>query len=185
VFQLARTFSDPSSEANSQRGFPAPGSGAQRTGDYPSPAAMARGYIPSQPERPTQGFWSFLNPGGHQGSQAGFPVPGSPGQQRRGWGPGPAPQPRPFFVRGPRFSEGTQRDVPNVGRVYSNPIGAGVVALHRPQASYGNAAQYVNGTIWWTSQGIPTSVRLSGLTNPAALAAVLGPINVQAAVRVG
>jgi hypothetical protein len=94
-------------------------------------------------------------------------------------------QSRPFFVRGPRFSEGTQRDVPNVGQVYSNPIGAGVVARYRPQASYGQAAQYYAGTIWWTPQAIPTSVNLSGLTSPASLAALLGPMNVQAAVRVG
>jgi hypothetical protein len=95
------------------------------------------------------------------------------------------PDGRPHYVRGPDFSKGTARDVPNFGKVLTNPIGAGVVALHRPQASYGQAAQYYAGTIWWTPQAIPTSVNLSGLTSPDALAAILGPLYVQAAVRVG
>lgn len=184
MFKLARTWSKPSNEEGSNRGFPAPGDGAQKTGLYPSPAALARGYVPAEPERPTKGFRSFFQPSGHQGTQAGQPAPGGPGQGREGWGPGVAPDGRPMYVRGPRFSEGTARDVPNYGKVLVNPIGAGIVALHRPQASYGQAAQYYAGTIWWTPQAIPTSINMQGLTSPKALEAVLGPLYVQAAIRV-
>jgi hypothetical protein len=83
----------------------------------------------------------------------------------------------------PYFSRGAAAYVQNYGKVLTNPIGAGVVARYRPQASYGGAAQYRNGAIYWTSQAIPTSVNLQGLTRPQDLAAVLGPINVQAALR--
>jgi hypothetical protein len=89
-----------------------------------------------------------------------------------------------MYVRGPDFSKGTARDVPNFGKVLVNPIGAGVPVMHRTQASYGQAAEYHNGVIWWTPQSIPTSVRLQGLTNPRALEAILGPLYVQAAIRV-
>jgi len=82
-----------------------------------------------------------------------------------------------------RQSYGAGGVAPQYGKVLTNPIGAGVVALHRPQASYGSAAQYVNGAIWWTSQAIPTTVNLQGLTRPQDLAAVLGPLYVQAAIR--
>lgn len=183
MFQVSRTFPDASSDVSGQRGFPAPGSGAQKTGMHPSPAALARGHVDDTPERPTKGWRSWFAPSGSHGSQAGQDAPGP---NRAGWvQSGFYPDGRPHYVRGPDFSKGTARDVPNFGKVLTNPIGAGVVALHRPQASYGQAAQYVAGTIWWTPQGIPTSVNLQGLTSPEALAAVLGPLYVQAAIRVG
>lgn len=186
MFQLSRSWAKPSSDTSAQRGFPAPGAGTQKTGDYPSPAALARGYVAATPERPTKGVPTFANPSGHQGSQAGMPVPGSPGQGREGWlQAGFYPDGRPHYVRGPDYSKGTARDVPNYGKVLVNPIGAGVVALHRPQASYGQAAQYYAGTIWWTPQAIPTSIPTQGLTSPQALHELLGDLYVQAAIRVG
>lgn len=186
MWKVERTWSKPSNEEGSNRGFPAVGAGAQRPGKHPSPAALARGYVPPGVERPTKGVRSAYDASGQQGSQAGFPVPGAPGQGREGWVQcGFYPDGRPHYVRGPDFSKGTARDVPNYGKVLVNPIGAGVVALHRPRASYGQAAQYYAGTIWWTPQAIPTSIGQQGLTNPEALAAVLGPLYVQAAVRVG
>ncbi len=188
MFELKRTYADPSSLENGQRGFPSPGSGAQTTG-YTSPSAMAQEWILNKPERPTQGrrtFWDVVK----EGVRQGFPSPNAPDMRRprETFNPNPAgyqPDGRPHYVRGPDYSKGTARDVPNYGKVLVNPIGAGVVALYRPQASYGPAAQYVNGVIYWTSQAVPTSVNLQGLTDPRALEAVLGPINVQAAIRVG
>lgn len=188
MFKVNRTYADPSSLENGQRGFPSPGSGAQNSGATPTHGAIPQAYIPPAPERPTKGLRSFFRPASGDGPQRGFPAPNSAAQRRPGdtWNPNAVyPDGLPMYVRGPDFSKGTARDVPNYGKVLTNPIGAGVVALHRPQASYGQASEYHNGAIWWTSQSIPTSVNLQGLTDPRVLAAVLGPINVQAAVRVG
>jgi hypothetical protein len=183
VFQLSRTFKKPEEGANVQRGFPAPGAGAQTTGAYtPAPAGTKW-----SPERPIQGRQTWLAPDGENGDQRGFPSPLS-FFQRRPAGSMPAVPPvsgLPSWAPTMRQSYGAEGVSPQYGKVLSNPIGAGVVARYRPQASYGSAAQYVNGVIWWTSQGVPTSVNLQGLTDPRVLEAVLGPINVQAAVRVG
>lgn len=180
VFQLARTFKKPAQGQNAQRGFPAPGAGDQTTGDY-NPAPQLAG--PWTPQRPIQGRPTFFEVAG----QRGFPAPNAPLQRRP-----PETMPNQVPVSGlPRMGPVHKQDygaaayAPQYGKVLTNPIGAGVVARYRPQASYGSAAQYVNGAIWWTSQGIPTSVSLTGLTDPAVLAAVLGPVNLQAAIRVG
>lgn len=179
MFKVSRTFNKPTQGGNAQRGYPAPGAGAQTTGVYtPPPADMDMGS-----ERPTKGRRSFFDVLG----QRGFAAPQNAAQRRpAGSMPNiPAVSGLPSWAPTARQSYGAEGVAPQYGKVLTNPIGAGVVALHRPQASYGGAAAYYNGIIWWTSQSIPTSVNLQGLTDPAVLAAVLGPINVQAAVRVG
>lgn len=179
MFKVARTYDNPTQGANAQRGFPSPGAGAQTTGDFaPQPPD-----VDWMPERPTQGrrtFWDIL-------SQRGFASPENPLQRRP---PGSMPNVPPVsglpsWAPTARQSYGAEGIAPQYGKVLTNPIGAGVVAPYRPQASYGGSAAYYNGVIWWTSQAIPTSVNLQGLTDPNVLAAVLGPVNVQAAVRVG
>lgn len=177
VFKLARTFKKPSQGANVARGFPTPGAGDQTVGDFtPSPRDVAW-----SSDRPIQGYPSWANP--DNGGQRGTPAPLAAGQARRGWGAGPPASGLPKFGPTMRQSYGAGGAAPQYGKVLTNPIGAGVVARYRPQASYGPAGQYQNGAIWWTSQAIPTSVNLQGLTRPQDLAAVLGPINVQAVVR--
>lgn len=181
VFQLRRTFKKPAEGANVARGYPAPGDGAQTIGDF-TPAPWDTGW---QSDRPTQGVSSFFSAARSRGEQRGFPAPFNSGQRRP---PGSMPNAVPAYgghidVVTPYFSRGAAATVQNFGKVLTNPIGAGVVARYRPQASYGPAAQYVNGAIWWTSQAIPTSVNLQGLTDPRTLAAVLGPVNVKAALR--
>lgn len=183
VFQLSRTFGKPAHGGNANRGFPAPGAGAQTSGDFtPAPWDVAW-----QSDQPTQGRRSFFGAARPRGEQRGFPEPFNAGQRRPdGSMPNvPAYSGLPTPVTTPYFSRGAAATVQNYGKVLTNPIGAGVVAQHRPQASYGSAAQYVNGAIWWTSQAIPTTVNLQGLTSPADLAAVLGPVYVQAAIRTG
>lgn len=181
VFALARTFHKPASGTGPQRGFPAPGSGAQTSGDFTPPP---RDGIWS-PERPTQGrrtFWDAIFP---TGGQQGFADPLSSAQRRpAGSMPNvPVASGLPEWMPTQRQSYGAGGVSPRYGKVLTNPIGAGVVAKYRPQASYGPAGQYVNGAIYWSSQAIPTTVNLQGLTSPEALAAVLGPINIQAVVR--
>jgi hypothetical protein len=183
VFKLAGTFANPVQGANAQRGFPAPGTGAQTTG----PGQRGQGAVAWSPLVPIKGKRSWgmgpSNPVGDQ--QRGFPAPLSKGQQRPG---GRMPnQPIAYGlanpVRGPVWDHGAADWVQNFGKVLSNPIGAGIAVNYRPQSSYGGAAQYVNGALWWSSQTIPTSIPTQSLTDPATLAALLGTVNVQAVVR--
>lgn len=181
VFALARTFHKPAAtQGNRNRGFPEPGAGAQTSGDFtPAPAESQW-----SPVYPIQGDPTNVYPLAPANAARGYGDPLSPRQGRRGWGPGPAKSGRPVDVLAPWWSgHVADRTVHNFGKVLTNPIGAGVVARYRPQASYGPAGTYANGQIFWTSQAIPTTINLQGLTDPAALAAVLGPIRVQAVVR--
>jgi len=182
VFALARTFKKPASGDNAQRGFPSPGDGAQTTGDYePQPSDVA--WSSAYPTKGRRTFWDAFRP---SGGQQGFPDPTGAGQERpRGSMPNNPPfSGLPSWAPVAKQSYGAAGVAPQYGKVLTNPIGAGVVALDRPQASYGGAAQYVNGAIWWTSQAIPTTVNLQGLTSPEQLAALLGDTYVQAVVRV-
>jgi hypothetical protein len=176
VFKLAQTWAKP---VGSQQGFPTIGAGQQSLAQYqPPPTRVAR-----TPVRPTKGFFSWLFPEG--GGQQGMPGPLSPNQRRPAgtWGAGPPQYGLPIMVYTPYYDRGAAAYVPNYGKVMYNPIGAGVVAQYRPQASYGKAAQYANGALWWASQAIPTTVNLQGLTDPRTLAAMLGPIKIQGVVR--
>lgn len=182
MFKLSNTFQKPAQGSNAQRGFPAPGAGAQTVGQGQRPP----GFVPQEPVRPTQGTRSWFRPtNGVAQAQRGFPSPQNKAQRipagtRRNPPLFPA---TPVYVETPYYSRGTAAFVPNVGKVLSNPIGGGIAAGFRPQASYGGAAQYFNGALWWTSQAIPTSLNLQGLTDPAALNEQLGSVLVQAVVR--
>ncbi len=181
VFKLTATYSNPGQGSNAQRGFPAPGSGAQTTGEHrPGPRS-----VPWNPLRAFKGRRTWSDPTAPESAQRGFPGPQGATQRRT---PGEiAVDIQPFGghedVVTPYFSRGAAGTVVNLGQVLSNPIGAGVVALNRPQASYGPAGQYDAGAIWWTSQVIPTTIHLQGLNSPQVLAAILGPVNVQGVVR--
>lgn len=121
-------------------------------------------------------------------SQRGFPQPLARNQTRAAAG-------QPFTPQGiypnglsrdvvtPYFSRGAAATVQNYGKVLYNPIGAGVVVRGRIKPQNSKPGQYEAGAIFWTAQDTPTSVKLTGLQNPAALAAVLGSNYVQAAVR--
>lgn len=182
VFQLARTYKKPAQGSNAQRGFPSPGEGDQTSGAFdPAPAV-----VPWQASRPTKGLRSLFMQR-NDGKARGFPAPTSEEERRT---PGSRPNHvhqygGPMPVTTPYYDRGAAAVVQNFGKVLTNPIGGGIVALHRPQASYGKAAQYYDHAIWWTSQSVPTSVNLQGLTDPRALAAVLGMNELQAVVRVG
>lgn len=181
MFRLARTFKNPAAGPNAARGFPSPGAGDQSSGDFTPPPDEAA-WVSA---RPTQGGISWFGDSVAGNERQGFPSPENPAQRR----PAGSMDAVALQYGGhldtvtPYYSRGAAAVVPNFGKVLTNPIGAGVVAQYRPQASYGPAGQYVNGAVWWTSQAIPTSVNLQGLVDPASLEAILGPINVQAVVR--
>lgn len=184
VFRLNNTFADPDTGAGVQRGFPAPGAGAQTTG--PATPLPGRTATQRSPVYPTKGRRTWFRPSSPDGGQRGFPDPLGPAQAR----PAGSMDNRDYVQSGlpvevwtPYYSRGTAAWVPNYGKVLTNPIGAGIEAKYRPQASYGGAAQYENGALWWTSQSIPTSVNLQGLTDPQELADILGMVYVQGVVR--
>jgi len=182
VFKLSNTWSNPSSATGTQRGFPAPGSGQQQIGPQ---AFNDHANIPQEPIRPTKGFFSWLFPSSPAGEQRGFP---SPASKRQGRPANALPNKPPMFGGvyqhyTPYYDRGAAAYVPNFGKVLSNPIGAGIVALQRPQASYGTSGQYANGAIYWANQSIPTSIHPQGLTDPEELAAILSTLEIQAVVR--
>lgn len=183
VFKLSNTFTQPTAPANAQRGFPAPGAGAQTTDpNVRSPDMTATPWVPN---RPTKGVRTWFKPSSAQSEQRGFPAPQN-AAQRRPAGSMPNVPPlsgMPTAVWTPYYDRGSAAWVQNFGKVLVNPIGAGIVALNRPQASYGMSSQYENGALWWTSQVIPTSINPQGLSDPQELAALLGSLNVQAVVR--
>lgn len=90
----------------------------------------------------------------------------------------------PVYVYTPYYDRGAAAYAPNFGKVLSNPIGAGIYAPYRIQASNGQPAQYFNRALFWTSQVIPTSLHLGGLNDAASLKAILGTLNVEAVVPV-
>lgn len=182
VFRLSNSNPTPAAGAGSQRGFPSPGAGAQTTGQG-SPRLPD---TPWRPRRPTQGRRTWLRPATATGGAQGFPAPLGAAQGR----PAGSMDNRDYVQSGlpvevwtPEYSRGTAAWVPNYGKVLTNPIGAGIMANYRTQASYGGAAQYENGALWWTSQAIPTSVNLQGLTDPQVLSDILGSIYIQGVVR--
>jgi len=182
VFQISRTYQDPAQGANLNRGFPAPGAGAQTVG----PGQAQPPPVNPSPVRWAKGRRTFFKPAAGSNANRGFPSPLN-GAQARPPGTmdnfGYAASGLPVNTVTPPYSRGAARTVTDFGKVLTNPIGAGIAVNHRIQAQNTRPGQYVNGAIWWTSQAIPTSVNLQGLNDPAALAAVLGPINVQGVIR--
>ena len=182
VFRLAQTYYDPQ---DSQSGFAEPGAGAQTTGD-PSFVSQLQPAVPSEPERPTKGLFSWLFPQSPRGGQAGQPEPFNALQHRP---PGSMDNVPPIFGGvdynwTPEYSRGAGAYVPITGKLLTNPIGAGIVAMQRPQASYGPSGKYVDHAIWWTSQAVPTTVDLNGLLSAEQVEALVGNMSVQAMVRV-
>ncbi len=132
------------------------------------------------------GVRSWFRPASPAGGQRGFGTPLGVRETRQAAG-----QPWPLMPgygyaipsQTSRSDMGADGTVNSFGKVLTNPIGAGVVACYRPQASYGMAGQYIDHTIFWASQTIPTTIPLGPLVSPQTLAALLGTVNVQAAVR--
>ena len=182
VFRVATTWPNP---AASQRGFPAPGAGAQTTGPGGSAIAAPAYREPVSPVRPTAGRRSFFKPAQGGDAQRGFPTPQSPDMAYPAglMDNRPIQQGSPVPVTTPYYDRGAAAVVQNFGKLLYDPIGAGIPVPYRTQASYGPAAQYANSALWWTSQVIPTTINLQGLTDPEALNEILGSTLVQAVVR--
>jgi len=197
VFKPSSTFKQPASNTARQQGFAPIGSGQQfepiSPGNYGGldvtvfgPSALDYvDPVPWTPKRPIKGKRSWRNPSGAESSQRGYPSPEDMEQARP---PGTLDAYAPAYggnipVWTPYYDRGAAAVVQNYGKVLYNPIGAGVVALQRPQASYGESGQYADGAIWWTSQVIPTTIAPQSLTDPQELTALLSDFEVQAVYR--
>ena len=176
MFRVSNTYNNPSDVQNAQRGFPAPGAGAQTTGQW------------TGKERP--GPAPELQPVGAD-SWEGI----TSADAQRGMGPAldavqfttrneqPIPQPFPVLYDTWWPDRGAAGVAPDFGQVVTNPIGAGVqVSAPFDVHARGPAGQYFTDTIFWTSQVIPTSVHLDGLLTPEQVAALVDPLQVYGAV---
>ena len=201
-YKPQRTWDTPAS--NNQAGQPSPGDGAQTMGyglnstfngsGYTSTTAppVSQDFLPTvqrEPVRPTKGKRSWLKPASPRGGQQGMAPPLDDSQRRPTSGPNSMYNDPPQYggniaVYTPYYSRGAAAYVQNFGKILYNPIGAGVVALNRPQASYGPSGQFIDGEIFWTSQVIPTTITPQSLTDPEQLADILDPLTVYAVARV-
>lgn len=182
MFKLALTFNNPVDGDNVQRGFPAPGAGAQSTGVATPGHAPETPWVPQQP---TKGRRTFFKPAQGNGVQRGFPQALSEAQERP---PGSMPNVvdsigETTYRWTPPYDRGAAADVPYAGYILSNPIGAGIVVAHPPQTMDGPVAEYHDSALWWVSQAIPVSVGLQGLNNAFELDDLLGSVLVQGVVR--
>ena len=175
VFALSRT------QPNVQSGMAVPGSGGQTIGPGTAPTKT----VSWTTQRWAKGVRTFFGVGTGANAARGYPSPEAPAQRRPpgSMNPGPQPWGGVYQHYTPYYDRGAAAYVPNFGKVTENPIGAGIYAPYRPQASYGSAAQYANGALWWTSQAIPTSINPQSLTDPEQLADILSSLQIQAVVR--
>lgn len=184
MFKIVNTFKKPAAPQNAQRGQPAPGSGAQQT----NPARMQPGetaWLDMIPEQgtdswPSTGAYSYGNPGFPVDAQRGQPVANAPGIAR----------PRGSVVNGrmdgttryhetPNFSRGMQRYAVNTP-ILLQDANPGSIVPHKPRVvpNY-PLGQYINNTIFFANQVIPTTIPLSGLQTQRSIAALLSTFEVE------
>lgn len=167
-FRLVNTWKKPATATAQQRGFPSPGVGQTNNARLgPSDVAWAT-------RSPYEGIDTWEDPGYPVDAQRGSPAPQGPAQAYR---PGdlssPVPDGSTTYRVTRQFSRGAQRAAPITGIVLasSNP---GDVVPHKPRVvpDY-PLGQYINNTIFWANQVIPTTVKLSGLATEDAIDAML------------
>lgn len=178
MFKIVNTFKKPAAPQNAQRGQPAPGSGAQQT----NPARMLPNEIPWVDLIPEQGTDTWPSNDGYGYGNPGFPVDAQRGQPAP-QGPGQA-RPRGSVVSGRmdgttryretrEFSRGMQRYAVNTPILIQN-ANPGDIIPHKPRVvpNY-PLGQYINNTIFFANQIIPTTIPLAGLQTQKSVAALL------------
>ena len=178
MFKIVNTFKNVAGAQNQQRGFPAPGTGAQQTnparrdpGETPWFADIAYEGSDTWPSNPNYGYG---NPAFPVDAQRGQPPGEGPGQSRP---PGSVvraqPDGRTTYRETPNFSRGMQRFAVTTGILMQN-ANPGDIVPHKPRVvpNY-PLGQYINNTIFFANQVIPTTIPLAGLQTQKALAALL------------
>ncbi len=183
MFKIVNVFKNPATPKNAQRGFPDPGTGAIQT----NPARMQPGEVPWYTAIGYQGTdtwedpaYTYGNPGFPVDAQRGQPAPQSPGQAR----------PAGSVVNGrmdgttryretPNFSRGMQRYAVNTP-ILIQDANPGTIVPHKPRVvpNY-PLGQYINNTIFFANQVIPTTIPLSGLQTQKSVEALLSTFFVE------
>jgi hypothetical protein len=184
MFKLLNTFTNVASPTNAQRGQPAPGSGAQQTGNYRKPPREDewRTRIPYEGtntwfEEPDI---TYGNPQFPVDAQRGQPAATAPNQQypRGALGPKPRMDGTTYYRVTRPFSRGAQREAPITPIIFT-PANPGDLVPFKPSVvpRY-PLGQYINNTIFWANQVIPTSIPLSGLQTEKAIQSILSTFEV-------
>lgn len=183
MFKIVNTFKQPSQATNAQRGFPAPGAGAQQTNS----ARKQPGDVAWYTATPLQGYdtWAdpevtYNNPGFPVDAQRGQPVANAPGIARPPGSVRSAPMDGTTRYREtPNFSRGMQRYAVNTP-ILVQDANPGTLVPHKPSVvpRY-PLGQYINNTIFFANQVIPTTIPLSGLQTQKAVAALLSTFDVE------
>lgn len=184
MFKIVNTFKNAVTPQNQQRGFPAPGTGAQQT----NPARKAPGEVPwldmvgeaGMDTWPSTAAYTYGNPGFPVDAQRGQPIANAPGIHRP---PGSVVNGRmdgtTRYRETPNFSRGMQRFAVNTPILIQN-ANPGDWVPHKPRVvpNY-PLGQYINNTIFFANQVIPTSITLSGLQTQKSVAALLSTFEVE------
>jgi hypothetical protein len=173
VFKIVNTFKNPASPVSAQRGQPAPGAGAQQT----NPARHHPSETPWYANVDYQGSdtWpsasrGYGDPGFPVDAQRGQPVANAPGIRRpKGSVVNGAMDGTTRYRETREFSRGMQRYAVNTPILIqdANP-GTYVPAKPRVVPNY-PLGQYINNTIFFANQVIPTTIPLAGLQTKDAI----------------
>lgn len=183
MFKIVNTFKNPSQPTNAQRGFPAPGAGAQQTSDArkkPQDVAWytAIGYQGN--DTWTDPEVTYGNPGFPVDAQRGQPVANSPGIRRP---PGSVVNGRmdgtTRYRETPNFSRGMQRYAVNTPILIQDANPGSIVPFKPRVVPNYPLGQYIANTIFFANQVIPTTIPLSGLQTQKAVAALLSTFDVE------
>jgi hypothetical protein len=107
-------------------------------------------------------------------AQRGFPAPQGTAQAYR---PGdlttPTPDGRQYYRETRQFSRGAERNAPITGIIFRSPNPGDRVPCKPNVVPRYPLGQYINNTIFWANQIIPTTIKLSGLQTEEAIDAML------------
>lgn len=175
MFKIVNTWKKAATPQNQQRGFPAPGTGAQQSGR----ARKKPGDVTWTTRTSYRGRDTYLNPAYPVDAQRGSPAAeGALQAYLEGQLTSPIPNGRTTYRVTREFSRGSQAFVASTGIVLSSP-NPGVTVTHKPRVvpNY-PLGQYINNTIFWANQVIPTTIKLQGLQTQEAIDAMLASFQV-------
>lgn len=178
MFKIVNTFKNATSPQNQQRGQPAPGTGAQQT----NPSRRQPGDTPWYAAIPYQGEDTWFNPSNPVDAQRGQPAPQSAAQARPRGSVRSAPMDGTTRYRETRnFSRGMQAFAP-ITPILVQDANPGSIVPHKPTVvpRY-PLGQYINNTIFFANQVIPTTIPLSGLQTQRSVEALLSQFYVYGA----
>lgn len=188
MFKIVNTFKNAQAPTNAQRGQPAPGSGAQQT----NPARKHPNEVPwfaniqyqGDDTWPSNVAYGYGNPAFPVDAQRGQPAATGPGQRRPAGSVVSARMDGTTRYREtPNFSRGMERYAVNTPILVqdANP-GSYVPAKPRVVPNY-PLGQYINNTIFFANQVIPTTIPLSGLQTQKSIAELLSTFFVYGKVQ--